>query len=196
MEFSEIKTIPNSMSIMKRVSNVPTHMWPNLIPHAVVQEDALTIGECDHIIYEMEKLEAYTFPGCNAVTREPNLPLHQSLNPIVRFGLNVNLQYFHFDIGNSPGAWFQTYEEGNDYHIHADASLGQTRKLTVVALLSPPEQYDGGILRIIPWPEYAEIPRTRGTMIAFPSWMLHEVSKVIRGKRQTINLGFWGPPWQ
>lgn len=188
-------TIPATEYIDEVVKRTPSYMQPNISPNAIVGEGLLTDEQCDTIILEMSKLDSYNFTNCNAVTRECPRPLSSVLDPIVEFTRMVNEAAWEFVI-DECGAWFQTYTSGMDYQIHTDATIGQTRKLTTVALLSDPSSYEGGLLRVIPYPAYEAIPRTRGTLVTFPGWMLHEVTPVHSGLRQTINLGIWGPPWR
>lgn len=188
-------TFPPLNKIESLASSTPDYMRPNDdTPHVFGWEGALSDDICDNIIETLMSINAYKFRNCGGMTRECPRPLDSVLAPIRLFGLSANNRCWNFDLdSNTPGAWLQTYETGEQYHIHADASIGQTRKLTVVAILSSPSDYDGGFLRVVPYPEFYEVPRTRGTLVAFPPWLLHEVTPVTRGRRQTINLGFWGP---
>ena len=84
-----------------------------------------------------------------------------------------------------------------EYHpphqdLHAGAAL---RKVAGVIMLSDPADYEGGALvahgmagaRI-------EMPRVRGTLIAFPSWTMHAVETITAGERWVAYLSGWGPP--
>jgi predicted 2-oxoglutarate/Fe(II)-dependent dioxygenase YbiX len=193
---ADIYTIPRAERLEELKSIVPDYMRPNnIVPQAVVGVGVLTADECDRIIEATMQEEVYSFHGCNAETRECSRPLHHSLNPIVSFTMRTNHQYFGFRLDPEPAAWLQTYTKSDSYQIHADSMPAQIRKLTTVALLSDPNDYSGGELRVIPWPEYETIPKQRGTLVTFPAWMLHEVLPVTGGVRQTINLGYWGPPF-
>jgi hypothetical protein len=189
-------SVPSLEELKHIVTPVPMYMRPTLLPYFVVCEGALSNEICDSIIYTLMKEDGYRFEGCEAETRECSRPLHPVLNPIFQFTWSMNSIWWNFVLDNEPGAWLQTYEVGDSYDTHTDGSLGQTRKLTTIALLSDPADYDGGQLRMIPYPEQHHIPKTRGTLCVFPPWMLHDVSPVERGLRQTINMGFWGPPFR
>ena len=193
----KLYTIPKIEEIRKISDITPKYMYPQAIPHACVAEGALSDETCDAIIEEMNKLDPYGFHGCEATTRECTQPLHRCLSPITEFLLQSNSAFWRFELDEkNPAAWFQTYEAGEGYQVHRDGELGQQRKLTTVALLSSENQYEGGYLRLIPYPEYHTLPRTRGTMVTFPSWMLHDVTRVSNGVRQTINLGMFGPAFR
>ena len=38
------------------------------------------------------------------------------------------------------------------------------------------------------------MPRTRGTLMAFPGWTVHEVEPVASGERWALIVNGWGPP--
>jgi PKHD-type hydroxylase len=79
---------------------------------------------------------------------------------------------------------------------YTQGAIGFSRKLTSVILLTDPSEYEGGALSLLIYPELIDIPKTRGTMVVFPSWLLHQVSPVENGIRQTLNVGFYGPPFR
>ena len=85
---------------------------------------------------------------------------------------------------------------GGGYGMDVDAVAGQTRKLTAVAMLTPPTEYAGGDLELHTPEETFLIPRTQGTIVVFQPWIHHQVTKIHSGVRQTINFGFWGPPFR
>lgn len=195
MTNGNIYTIPDEKRIKFLCGGIPEDMHPSAVPYAIVGEGVLSEGLCDQLIKELDKLEPYRHQGCDAVTRAL-APVPQSFAPICEFTRQANLASWRFAINNFPRAWYQTYRDGEGYQLHTDGMLGQTRKLTTVVMLSDPLDYTGGELRLVPHPEYAIVPNVRGTMVTFPSWMLHEVLPVHHGLRRTINLGYWGPPFK
>lgn len=188
-------TIPSIGDIAMMASVTPAYMVKTLNPHAVVYEGLLDDETCDHIVEHLMYVEPYEYTGCGATTRECPELLHSLLEPIMQFTLDVNHEFWDFDV-KTPGAWLQTYEAGGYYQLHSDAEIGQSRKLTTIALLSDPNDYEGGELRLIAYPIGYDLPRTRGTLVTFPAWLLHEVLPISSGLRQTINLGYWGPPFR
>jgi predicted 2-oxoglutarate/Fe(II)-dependent dioxygenase YbiX len=170
-------------------------MMPSMMPWAVYREMHLSKEQCDHIVHDMTEIKPHKFPGCDATTREPDEVMPNSLIPILNFGRAINDKYFQFQL-NSVSAYMQTYLPGDAYRMHTDSTPGQSRKLTAVAILSESTAYKGGLLRMLPWPEYYDIPRSQGTIVVFPAWMLHEVHTVTSGCRQTINMGWWGPSFR
>lgn len=190
------KTYPteDQLAVLKRA--VPQSMRPSDLPTAVYIEGFLSNNQCESIIERVMHTSPHYFKKCNAETRELDLYLGPELNSVSLLASVINQVYWGFDIDPQPSAWMQTYREGNDYAMHQDTSPGYNRKLTAVVLLSEPEAYLGGALRIhlgdIVW----EVPDEQGTVIVFPSWINHSVSEVVSGTRQSINMGFHGPAFK
>lgn len=188
-------TIPRKEKIEYIEKLSPSWAQPNSNPHAVVSEGFFDGALCDAITERMEKSAPYNFHGCNATTRELTHPLPAALYPLVDYAMLVNSRHWRFELDKAT-AWLQTYGPNDFYQIHSDAMIGTSRKLTTVLLLSEPADYGGGELRVIPHPEYEVIPKTRGTLVTFPAWLLHEVLPVTWGTRKTLNLGMYGPPFK
>ena len=191
---AKLETFPTAEELQKRMTSFPQFMRPNGSPFAVWYEGFLSGAECDAIIEEMETHEPYTVRGCGAITRE----CHEDpvLNTIEQFARGTNGLYWNYDLDPGQHSWFQTYDNGAKYQAHMDGEPGQTRKLTAVALLSDESDYVGGDLRLVVVPKSLWVPRKRGTVVVFLPWMVHEVKPVSSGLRQTINMGFWGPPFK
>lgn len=190
-----IITWPEHDVIKQYAMGVPMYMRPSMTPFAVIAEAWLSNSECDRIIECGEFEKPYEFHGCDAITRD--LPdMLGPLSPIDGLARVINGGYFNYDLDSESHSYMQTYEPDGFYRKHYDAAPGTSRKLTAVVLLSPPEQYLGGALKFYHEPLSFTCPDTRGTIVVFPSWLLHEVEKVYEGKRQTINMGFWGPPFR
>ena len=92
---------------------------------------------------------------------------------------------------------------GHYYHAHQDVALVSgdrptQRKLSVVVQLSDPDAYDGGDFRMhhVAHHPPADAIRRRGTVLVFPSLILHEVSAVTRGTRYSLVGWYPGPPWR
>lgn len=191
----KLYTIPSGEEVARIASQVPISMVPSTMPHACVAEGVLSKETCDAIIDEMTWREPYRFHGCAATTRELDSPFPRSFFPVEEFAKQANAAFWQFRVNNTPTAWMQTYGPGEGYQLHSDAMIGASRKFTVVALLSDELDYDGGILRVMPYPEYYAIPKTQGTLVAFPAWMWHDVTEVTGGGRCSLNVGYYGPPF-
>lgn len=81
---------------------------------------------------------------------------------------------------------------------HADLSnIGVTRfrKLTIIVQLSDEEDYDGGDLVVQNYEVMHVMSKKRGTIIIFPSFLLHRVDPVTRGIRNSLVTFAYGPPF-
>ena len=138
--------------------------------------------------------EAYTVQRCGAQTRQYD-PGHEALRPLTEVAVSVNEATWNYDVEH-VAAWLQTYTTGGKYAPHMDAAPGMSRKVSAVAMVSDPGDYEGGDLtiRAIPKLEEYRIPRKLGTVVVFQPWLIHDVSTVTSGLRRTVNLGLWGPP--
>ena len=192
-----LKTFPDQKILEFARNRTPEYMGKNDVPWAVYFEGLLTDDQCAQIIHRGLDLPTYKFGDCGAYTKEFDRPLPMVMAPIHTFGRASNEFYFKFDLfEESPAAWLQTYGVGGDYREHMDGAPGASRKLTAVCLLSPEDSYSGGDLSFNVTGQNLVLPRTRGTVVVFQPWVLHEVSQVTYGTRQTINMGFFGPPFK
>ena len=112
--------------------------------------------------------------------------------------LNMNKQFYNYDLfGFAEHLQFAEYNApGGHFSSHMDVGYGHgVRKLSVTIQLSDPNNYDGGELEIIESLEFPTImPKDQGTLVMFPSYMLHRVLPVTRGTRHSIVGWVSGPP--
>lgn len=189
-----LHTFPPREVILGARKAAKPYMQPTDLPFAVVAEGVLTDWQCDDILADAKTLDPLKLHICEATTRECYWPLAHVYKPILSYAEMINGIFWDYDVNFRDAAGFhQTYEAGGKYQLHMDGQVGQMRKLTAVAMLSDPDTYEGGDLVLHYHPNKFKVPRTRGTIVIFMSWMLHEVTEVTSGNRQTINLGFWGP---
>jgi PKHD-type hydroxylase len=104
--------------------------------------------------------------------------------------IKTNEQYFNFSITGLSELQFLEYDPGCFYDWHVDvttALAASTRKISIVAFLSAPEDYDGGQLTFeLISQKVKPLPVGQGSMILFPSYQAHKVEPVTRGKRFTL----------
>lgn len=83
---------------------------------------------------------------------------------------------------------------GYGWHVDLTATSTElTRKLSLTVQLSSPEDYDGGLLELRDGDEVVSGPRDAGTIVAFPSWVIHRVTPVTRGVRRSLVVWVGGP---
>jgi len=67
------------------------------------------------------------------------------------------------------------------------------RKLSLSLQLSDPVEYEGCVLELHAANSIEAAPLERGTVIAFPSYILHRVSPILSGRRRSLVAWFSGP---
>jgi PKHD-type hydroxylase len=106
-----------------------------------------------------------------------------------------NREHFGFDLEDYDGdALVVDYRVGDFYQWHLDVGReASTRKLSVSVCLSAPEDYEGGTLAF-PGLEFDDM--RRGSAVVFPSFVLHGVQPVKRGRRCALVAWVAGPPFR
>jgi len=105
--------------------------------------------------------------------------------------LNLNERFFKFDLfGLNEGFQFTNYEApSGKYGKHVDRAINMSvRKLSISIQLTNPEEYEGGELKLYDGDDEEGIvmDKTQGTLIIFPSYVLHEVMPVTKGTRNSL----------
>ena len=105
--------------------------------------------------------------------------------------LNLNERFFKFDLfGLNEGFQFTNYEApSGKYGKHVDRGMNMpVRKLSISIQLTNPEEYEGGELKLYDGDneEGITMDKTQGTLIMFPSYVLHEVMPVTKGERNSL----------
>ena len=103
--------------------------------------------------------------------------------------LNLNERFFKFDLfGLNEGFQFTNYEApSGKYGKHVDRGMNiSVRKLSISIQLTDPEEYEGGELYLYDDNKGTLMDKTQGTLILFPSYVLHEVMPVTKGTRNSL----------
>jgi len=126
---------------------------------------------------------------------------------LVRALADLNRDYFPFDLdGFNEGFQLLQYDgaaetgtRGDFYDWHIDiggSGTTMSRKLSLVVQLSDPADYEGGRLEINAGGDVKAMPISQGTLIAFPSFVLHHVSPVTAGRRFSLAAWVHGPAFR
>jgi predicted 2-oxoglutarate/Fe(II)-dependent dioxygenase YbiX len=114
--------------------------------------------------------------------------------------VELNRRFFCVDISDVEGNVQLARYDGSDqgfYGWHTDfADLAPRRKISISIQLSRPEDYEGGDLELLFKGEAEIVERTRGTLVAFPSFVLHRVTPVTRGTRWSLVAWITGSRWR
>lgn len=111
--------------------------------------------------------------------------------------MQINQQYFGFEITDIESLQYTVYPEGGHYDKHIDIlppGPGYTiRKLTFTIQLTESETYQGGDFVIYTQHQGINCPRDAGTMFVMPTYQLHQVTPITQGTREALVGWFTGP---
>ena len=107
-----------------------------------------------------------------------------------RYGFSLNGFYEPLQLAE--------YVEGDFFDWHLDFGVGENsnRKLSISVQLSDPSAYEGGTLQFMINNKTIDAPREQGTIIIFPSFIMHRVTPVTKGTRRSIVAWVSGPPYR
>lgn len=190
------------LNLPEAPSNDDLTMW--------VYTDVLTEKDCDALVKlytQAPDEEAGIGSGSNSTVdksvRNVNrviLPVHKGIGArLAAVGLDANAQRWGFDIKKANQSEFLKYPAGGGrYKGHLDtflskdpANLQECRKVTVLAFLN--DDYKGGKFFLQTGHQKIYPPQKKGTVIAFPSFILHGVEDVEEGERYSVVAWLVGP---
>jgi PKHD-type hydroxylase len=105
--------------------------------------------------------------------------------------------YYQYELaGFFQGAQVATYSGGGHYGWHIDIGKGvqSTRKLSISVQLSDSSEYEGGDLEFMCIEQKAS--RQRGDAVVFPAFLVHRVTPVTQGARQSMVSWIGGQPFR
>ena len=119
--------------------------------------------------------------------------IYKRLTDVIK---HINEHYFKFDLyGLGDAIQFTEYSAPDGvYNKHVDKSLNQNcRKLSITVQLSDPTTYEGGDLEVYLSDAPQILLNSLGTANFFPSYVMHKVTPVTKGKRFTVVTWLVGP---
>ena len=169
--------------------------------------DALPADACTRLINSLEAQtdgeDAQIGTGADGVVnkeirdvKRTNLPVHRGIGATMAgIGLSANQQAWKFDITHANQCDYLKYDVEGHYHAHVDTFMmpgdPQTRKLTILAFLN--DDFEGGKLFIQNGQDKIYPPQNPGTVLVFPSYLVHGVEPVTKGIRRSIVTWLVGP---
>jgi hypothetical protein len=174
-----------------------------------VVKNGISNNFCDNLIKEYSKDETEKEQPFIGEGRDPVANINLDIRNVLRVilpqnqgigatltscGLNLNHQFWQYNITHSNQTEFLMYDVNGKYEAHVDTfhQLGnETRKLTCLAILN--DDFEGGKFYIMNSHEKIYPPQEKGDIIVFPSFMVHGVEPVIKGKRFTVVTWLVGP---
>lgn len=112
---------------------------------------------------------------------------------------HINIDSFRFDLtgfGEKLQLTNYSQSENGMYGWHQDFGGNVSRKLSLIIQLSDASEYEGGNLQIMINGEPVTVSKQRGCVIALPSYILHQVTPVTQGSRQSLVAWVSGPAFR
>lgn len=114
---------------------------------------------------------------------------------------SLNAQYYRFDLtGFGEPIQLTNYDQSEQgmygWHVDYGGRINTSRKLSLVLQLTDPSQYEGGNLQVTTGGQPQTVRKQRGLVAAFPSYVLHQVTPVTSGSRQSLVAWISGPPFK
>lgn len=175
--------------------------WQDGIPH----------DQCDEIVRRcslLKSVKGSTFNGADVEEnphRNSTVRWVQDVSGIKEliwpFIWEANRQAFNVDVSGIFEVQFTEYDasEKQYYKWHHDidwaADTGFDRKLSAVIQLTDSYLYEGGDFefKTLNSPDGL---RNKGAVIVFPSYLEHQVTPVIKGRRHSLVTWVEGPRWK
>ncbi len=118
--------------------------------------------------------------------------------------LHLNARFFRFDLSGLAMFQYALYggPEGGHFDWHKDYGRDpsdpsqEPRKLTASLQLSEASDYEGCDLQVRGGHRIDTAPRARGTLVAFPANMLHQVTPIRAGIRRALVIWAVGPEFR
>ena len=206
---------------MTKLSNVP--LWKQLFfTSQVVDNKVFNNDEVDWIVnycttLEIGKAELFesnpdysTREALTGWIKQPNYEnqwIYDKLNQTIE---KHNDYVFNLELSGIPYIQYTEYLPGGHHDFHMDLPMDMPsyidykineffRKLTVVVLLTQPEvDFGGGEFQLNTSMERTPvtIPLVKGSVLMFPSFLLHKVAPVQWGLRKTLVTWVIGPKFR
>jgi PKHD-type hydroxylase len=114
--------------------------------------------------------------------------------------LEINKLCFRFDLnGISESLQFTNYKAPSGKygkHIDCGGPVIPVRKLSISIQLTESKEYEGGELVIYGSEKPTIMEKEQGSLIVFPSYVLHEVKPVTKGERNSLVCWITGKPFR
>ncbi|MBO3699547.1 2OG-Fe(II) oxygenase [Roseivirga sp. E12] len=127
---------------------------------------------------------------------DENAWIYQKLGQL---GINCNNERYGYDLmGFHHRLQLARYGIGDFFDWHLDFGAGEIshRKLSITVQLSDPSEYEGGDLQFKINKNTYDAPRDKGTVVVFPSFIMHRVTPITKGTRHSIVAWLAGPPYR
>lgn len=128
---------------------------------------------------------------------QPDDEGHTSLiHKIAQLAIQINQQRYGFDLsGIYEPLQIAQYGVEDFFDWHTDFSNGHAsnRKLSLSVQLSDASEYEGGHLQFQINQNQINAPKSKGTVVIFPSFIQHRVTPITSGIRKSLVAWITGP---
>ena len=176
----------------------------------VSTSDAFSIHEIDTInqIFDTTSLDEGVAVNSSTGLRKSKIGWIDHSNPdlewvyrkLTDLTINVNTNFFNYDLVSLESLQLSEYDEFYEgkYGKHVDYGFDSliNRKLSFSLQLSDPQEYEGGDLILHHSSNPATMSKEKGTLVFFPSFLLHEVTEITKGKRRSLVGWVNGPQFR
>lgn len=184
----------------------------NDVPYAY-HKNYFTQDECEAIIQygtSIESIESYVGEEKtvdNSIRknrvcflRSDGKECHWIFNRVRQAITDMNQQFWQYDLDMIEVLQFTRYDRTNDFYgPHMDMGFGRVeqRKLSFSIQLSESDSYTGSDLQFHSCGmNFYDSVRDRGTIIMFPSYIVHQVTPLLSGQRYSLVGWVLGPPFK
>jgi PKHD-type hydroxylase len=170
------------------------------------------VDSMKEVCLEAEKISGTTFKtkeASSSIRKSEIAWIHDNAikQTLLDIGSIINYQAYQFDLYYNTQTFdvqFTEYDSSYNgkYDWHLDAGPNQKivgdRKLSMILQMSEPDEYEGGQFEIQTGTSTEEdfMNLEKGTIIAFPSFMLHRITPVTKGKRHSLVTWLNGPSFR
>jgi len=175
--------------------------WNELIQlHGIVENLRPTMAPGDVVTETPQKYDGYRKSNVLWIPKVPETDwLYSKLGSIAvtinnTMGWNFNITGMFENI--QIAEYDSTFQGGYDWHIDVGPDALSKRKISICIQLTHESEYEGGQLEISMTREPRVASKSFNSGVVFPSFMLHRVTPVTKGRRKSLVLWISGPPFK
>ena len=179
---------------------------PLIMHNFVSYNNVFTKEECNEIVnYSNNYIENHTsnieinMKMCYLLPDKKNNFIYDRIRKLV-IETNMNIwNYNLYDFGEPIK--FLEYNEKYNSHLKVHNDIGNVRgwesfrKLTIIVQLTDENTYEDCDLMIQNGDKLVTTNKNQGSIIIFPSFMMHQVTPIKKGIRNSLVLWAYGPPF-
>lgn len=115
---------------------------------------------------------------------------------MVDLAMKANNELWDFNLHSVLDSiqYTEYYNDGGHYDWHVDVGPGSInhRKISITVQLSDPEEYEGGDFELWTGGDFKTLPKSKGDVILFPSFLMHRITPITKGTRKSLVLWIGG----